>query len=448
MEKILIVDDDKWIAKMLIDKLDSNQYIVRHSENGQLAFKELETFIPDIVILDIMMPVMNGYEFLEKFRNTAAFTTIPVLILSSKGKEQDIIKGFEYGADNYIIKPCSPSIMITHIKHTLELRQKLTGLNPLSGLPGNNIISKYTNDLLTKNKNFYFCYIDLDNFKVYNDYYGFDKGDKVILFTADCLKKIFGANKNNFIGHIGGDDFVLILQAENFEKQLQTFIKEFDDGIKQFYNPIDIRNCGITAVGRDGIKRKYDLVSLSIGVVPSINYKFHSLFEISDVAVMVKKKAKSIKGSNYYIDQRKNNEYENIKTKLTDIKILLNEQQYSIRIIKHLLTPFNFNIIDIPNQTEFLNTYIKSEPDAVIIDLPTTELIDNIKKIRDYEQKVVLPKSYILAVCEQITQTDVIEIIKAGADNIIAKPIRAEAVVNKIKEIIKTRQYKNLEKEV
>ncbi|HOK41515.1 MAG TPA: response regulator, partial [bacterium] len=115
MEKILIVDDDKWIAQMLIAKLNPEEYIVKHSLNGKEAIKELETFIPDLVILDIMMPEMNGYEFLEKFRATAAFILTPVIILSAKGKESDIIKGFEFGADNYIIKPCPPSIMIAHI---------------------------------------------------------------------------------------------------------------------------------------------------------------------------------------------------------------------------------------------------------------------------------------------------------------------------------------------
>ena len=437
MEKILIIDDDKWIAQMLIDKIGAKEYIVKHSLNGKEAFTHLETFIPDIVILDIMMPEMNGYEFLEKFRATAAFTSIPVIILSGKGKEQDIIKGFEYGADNYITKPCPPSVMQSHIKHTLSLRQKLSGLNPLSGLPGNNVISKFTNELLAKQKQFYFCYIDLDNFKVYNDYYGFDKGDKVLLYTADCLKKLFGSDKNNFIGHIGGDDFILILQAENFETQLKNFINEFDEGIKQFYKPNDIRSGGIIAPGRDGVKNKFGFVSLSIGVVPSVNHKFHSIFEISDTAVLVKRKAKSMKGSNYYIDKRKDKDSDDLKIKLNDIKILLNEQPYSIRMIKHLLAPFNFNIIDANSKEDLIINYIKTEPDAVIIDIEINSLSGIVKEIRAHEQKCSLKKSYILAVCEQLTQNDVITIIKAGVDNIITKPINNESVVSKIKEIIK-----------
>jgi len=314
------------------------------------------------------------------------------------------------------------------------LRQKLIGLNPLTGLPGNVLISKFTNELLAQQKQFYFCYIDLDNFKVYNDYYGFDKGDKVILYTADCLKKIFGTDKNNFIGHIGGDDFVLILQSEDFEIHLKNFIKEFDEGIKQFYKPNDIRIGGIIAEGRDGVKKKYGFVSLSIGVVPTANHKFHSIFQISDTAVMVKKKAKSIPGSNYYIDKRKDNMYDD---KFNDIKILLNEEPYSIRIIKHLLTPFNFNIIEANGKEEMLVNYIKYEPDAVIIDMEINSIIDVIKEIRAHEQKYRLKRSYTLAVSEPLNQNDVISIIKAGIDNIITKPISNEVVINKIKEIIK-----------
>ncbi|MBP7654571.1 response regulator [Candidatus Dependentiae bacterium] len=441
MEKILIVEDDKWIAQMLIDKLSTGEYVVKHSINGKEAFIQLETFIPDLVILDIIMPEMNGYEFLEKFRSIAAFVSIPVIILSGKGKEQDIIKGFEYGADNYIIKPCSPSIMLSHIKQTLSLRKKLSALNPLSGLPGNNVISNYTNDLLAKKKPFYFCYIDLDNFKVYNDFYGFDKGDKVLLYTADCLKKLFGSDKQNFIGHIGGDDFILILHAENFEAQLANFIKEFDANIKQFYTPNDIRAGGITAAGRDGVKRKYGFVSLSIGVVPSINYNFHSIFEISDTAVMVKKKAKAMTGSNYYIDERRSNRNEETKIKLKDIKILLNEQQsYSLRIIKHFLAPFNFNIIDAGNKDDIINQYIKNEPNSVIIELDINELADIAASIREHEKKCSLEKTYIIAVCDQITQNEVIKIIKAGVDNILTKPIANDAVISKIKEIIKIKK--------
>lgn len=439
MEKILIIEDDKWIAKMLIDKLSEKEYLVKHSLNGKEALAQLKTFIPDLVILDIMMPEMNGYEFLKIFKSTAAFVSIPVIIMSGKGKEQDIIKGFEYGADNYIIKPCSPTVMLTHIRHTLSLRKKLSGLNPLTGLPGNNAISDFTNDLLSKNKTFYFCYIDLDNFKVYNDYYGFDKGDKVLLFTAECIKKIFALDTDNFIGHIGGDDFVVIIQSEKYAEYLKTLIKEYDDNIKQFYNPNDVRNKGIVAIGRDGVKSKFGFVSLSIGVVPASGEHYHSIFEISDTAVLVKKKAKSIPGSNFYVDKRLN--YRSYDDNEYELTILFTEKSsYNFRTIKHFLDPFNFNIIDISSNDDILTEYKKNEPDAIIIDREVNYLIKVVSEIRSYEKEYKLPKSYILAISEQLVQKDVIQIIKAGVDNIVIKPIDNVVILNKIKGIIKEKK--------
>jgi len=278
----------------------------------------------------------------------------------------------------------------------------------------------------------------LDNFKVYNDSYGFDKGDKVLLYTADCLKKLFGADKNNFIGHIGGDDFVVILQNEDFEAQLKNFITQFDSGIKQFYSPNDIRAGGITGKGRDEISRKYGFVSLSIGVVPSANQPFHSIFEISDVAVMVKKKAKAMAGSNYYVDKRSSDKNKDNKIKLSDIKILINEQQsYSLRIIKHLLEPFSFTLIDAGSKEEILNKFIKEEPTAVIIDIDTRQLIEIALNIRKHENNCGMKKSYILALCEQLSQEQVIELIKAGVDGILTIPVSKEALFSKIKDIIK-----------
>ncbi len=187
-----------------------------------------------------------------------------------------------------------------------RMRDEARGANPLTGLPGNLSIAKYIDDCLVGGRVICVLYCDLDNFKAYNDKYGFTKGDEAILYTRDCLMSVSKRKdvKNVFVGHEGGDDFVIICDYQYWEDIAKSFITLFDRGIYQFYNSIDARNGFIESINRRGERQRFPLMSVSVAVVSNKTRPFRRHAEMIQVAAEVKKYVKSIDGSCYAIDRR------------------------------------------------------------------------------------------------------------------------------------------------
>jgi GGDEF domain-containing protein len=187
-----------------------------------------------------------------------------------------------------------------------RMRDEARGANPLTGLPGNLAIAKFIDDSLNAGRVICVLYCDLDNFKAYNDKYGFTKGDEAILYTRDCLVAIAKRKdmKDVFIGHEGGDDFVVVCEFPYWEEYAKSFITLFDRGIYQFYNSVDARNGFIESINRRGERQRFPLMSVSVAVVSNRQRPFRRHAEMIQVAAEVKKYVKSIDGSCYAIDRR------------------------------------------------------------------------------------------------------------------------------------------------
>jgi GGDEF domain-containing protein len=187
-----------------------------------------------------------------------------------------------------------------------RMRDEALGANPLTGLPGNITIAKYIDECLKTGRVICVLYSDLDNFKAYNDKYGFTKGDEAILYTRDCLMAVAKRKdmRNLFVGHEGGDDFVVICDFPQWEDYAKLFITLFDRGIYQFYNSLDARNGFIESVNRRGERQRFPLMSVSVAVVSNRLRPFKRHAEMIQVAAEVKKYVKSIDGSCYAIDKR------------------------------------------------------------------------------------------------------------------------------------------------
>ena len=187
-----------------------------------------------------------------------------------------------------------------------RMRDEAKGANPLTGLPGNVTIAKYIDNCLAANQLISVLYCDLDNFKAYNDKYGFTRGDDAILYTRDCLNATAKRKdvKNVFIGHEGGDDFVVVIDFECWEVFAKSFVSTFDRGIYQFYTSVDSRNGFIESINRKGERQRFPLMSVSVAVVSNKTRPFRRHAEIIAVATEVKKYVKSLDGSCYAIDRR------------------------------------------------------------------------------------------------------------------------------------------------
>ena len=193
---------------------------------------------------------------------------------------------------------------ICNITTLLYINRKVS---PLTSLPGNVQIQAEMKKRLSKREFFVMLYIDLDNFKAYNDVYGFSNGDEIIKFTARTI--INNVHKkdedNNFIGHIGGDDFIAIVEDKDYEEICQNIIAEFDKGVQKYFTKEDLQKGYLEVANRKGITEQFPITSISIGAVEVDEGRFYNTLEIGEVGAQVKHLSKTVPGSSYVINRRK-----------------------------------------------------------------------------------------------------------------------------------------------
>lgn len=303
--KILTVDDDPDILDVLELTL-SDLYDVTQAGNGKEGLEKVAQFMPDLIICDYMMPIMNGREFCKSLKKDILLRHVPVIMLTGKGETQDRIGGIEAGVDDYMIKPFAPDELLARIKMILRRTVSSLDANPLTHLPGNTSIMDEIQQSISSGEEFAVGYADLDKFKVYNDIYGFEKGDEVIRATARVLLKCVRgkAGDNAFVGHIGGDDFVFITPDSMIDEICEDIIKEFDGIVPSFYKNEDIDRGFIVGKDRQGNTQNFGLIAVSIGIVSNVKQKITHVAQIGEVGAELKKFAKSTDGSNYVRDQR------------------------------------------------------------------------------------------------------------------------------------------------
>ncbi len=305
--KILVVDDEPDIRDVLKITLEAEKYEVIEAENGEEAIKIVSQKVPDLVLLDYKMPKMDGREVCRRIKKDILLRHLPIIMVTGKGEITDKVDGIDAGADDYIVKPFEPEELLAHIRMILRRTEIDLEANPLTRLPGNISILNDLNQRLASQNPFAVCYVDLDKFKVYNDTYGFEHGDNVIKETARILLRAVKeqGNPDDFVGHIGGDDFVVVTTIPMVDILCPKIFDDFDKTIRGFYNEADWKNGYIIGHDRQGAERKFPLLSISIGVVTNELRKIDHVAQIGEIGAELKAYAKSLKKSNYVVDKRK-----------------------------------------------------------------------------------------------------------------------------------------------
>ena len=305
-ERVLIIDDDPDIRDVL-DLSLSEHYTIFAASNGLEGLNLVKTKNPDLIITDYNMPVMNGPEFCRQLRRDILLRHLPVIMLTGKGETKDMVTGIEAGEDDYIVKPFEPETLLARIHMILKRTTRSLDANPLTHLPGNASIMEEFQNHIDTGKPFAVGYADLDKFKIYNDKYGFERGDEIIRSLArvliDATQQFCG--EDAFVGHIGGDDFVFICADDKADAISQNIIDAFDRLSPSFYNEEDRVAGFIMGTDRQGNAIKTGLVSVSIGIVSNVNQKITHVAQIGELGADLKKLAKSVGKSNFQRDQRK-----------------------------------------------------------------------------------------------------------------------------------------------
>ena len=307
MDRILVADDDPDILKFIEVNLTLEGFDLILAHDGEEALHLAIDERPDLVLLDVMMPKMDGFEVCRRLRADSRTANLSIIMLTAKSMSADKVVGLTAGADDYIIKPFDPLELVARVKSTLRRSRDMRDVNPLSGLPGNVAILQSLERNLSHGKKFALMHVDLDNFKAFNDYYGFMRGDQAIQMTARLLQEAVdaqGDEMDSFVGHIGGDDFTVICDSEVAEPIAKRVIDAFDKTIGTLYDPMDAEKGHITIKDRRDEVREFPLMSISIGIATNLTRAFASHLEASEVATEMKQFAKKRGGSAYAMDRR------------------------------------------------------------------------------------------------------------------------------------------------
>jgi diguanylate cyclase (GGDEF)-like protein len=305
-ESLLVVDDDPFIARLLEIELRAAGYDVRVAADGSLALDAARERCPDLVLADVMMPNMDGFELTRRLRQDPRTATVSVIMLTARGLSADKLEGFAIGADDYIVKPFDTPELLARIRGVLRRSRDTRTQSPLTGLPGNVRIEEEIDARVDRAEPFAILYADLDHFKAYNDHYGFMRGDEVIQTTARLIGDAArGATEGAaFIGHVGGDDFVVVVPPEQAERVAQAIVSAFDEAAPGFYDSADRARGYLEVTNRRGELQRFGLLTLSIGIASTAKRSFQHYAEAVAVATEMKQFTKDSQRSSWAVDRR------------------------------------------------------------------------------------------------------------------------------------------------
>ncbi len=307
MKYIYVVDKENDL-KAKLEETFKNDKEIRIKKIVPKQFEIVLKNIPDILVINEDNIQGDIIEYCKNVRSDEDNSITPIIIVSSNKDTSHIVEILKNEVELYLEQPIDKEILYYNIKNIMRLLNSNRMVSPLTGLPGNVQIQAEMKKRLSNKQEFAMLYIDLDNFKAYNDTYGFSNGDEIIKFTAKVIQDniLKEENEKNFVGHIGGDDFIAITEDEDYEKISQSIITQFDAGLAKFFNKEDLERGYLEVENRRGIMEQYPLTSISIGVVDVAVGRFKNTLEIGEAGAAVKHLAKTIYGSTYVIDRRKN----------------------------------------------------------------------------------------------------------------------------------------------
>ncbi len=302
---ILVIEDEASVARMLAETLEVEGYIPLVASTGEEGVAIATREAPHLILLDLMLPGMDGFQVVESIRGASRTAHIPVMVISARHDTDDILRAFGSKVDDYIKKPFHGGELLARIGAQLRHARE-NQLSPLTNLPSGLRVERAIEDRLTSGERWSILYLDLDSFKAYNDVYGFLRGNELIRLLARIVSETAHelGDPSNFVGHVGGDDFIIIVEPERVARLCERIIARWDSESHALYSAEDLARGTLIAVDRRGQRQIYPLVSLSIGVVTNERRPVTLPAEVSRIAAEVKRVAKGMPGSAWYIDHR------------------------------------------------------------------------------------------------------------------------------------------------
>jgi diguanylate cyclase (GGDEF)-like protein len=305
--RVLVVEDEPAIARLLQVELGASGFEVSLAGDGNEALTAALADPPDVIIADVMMPRMGGFELVRRLRDDARTEDVSIIMLTARGLKADKLEGLTAGADDYLTKPFDNEELVTRVRGVLRRARYMRSQSPLTGLPGNLRIEDEIEARIAAGEPFALLYVDIDHFKAFSDRYGFVRGDEVLRETGaivrDAARRVAGAAA--FVGHIGGDDFVVLVDPGETEAVASEVFARFGEVVPTWYDEEDAVRGFIDAEDREGNPRRFPLLSVSIGAATSAVRTFTHRAEAVAIATEMKALAKRTRGSRLEVDRRR-----------------------------------------------------------------------------------------------------------------------------------------------
>ncbi len=284
--RILVVEDDFDISNMLRIFFTGQQYEVQIAPRGSDALQMTRKQLPNLIILDIMLPDMNGYDVCRELRTTTRTSHIPIIFLTQKDERSDKITGLELGADDYITKPFDIEELKLRVQNAIAAAKRQVHIDSKSGLPTGHLIEEHLRSLMHSDKDWTYIDLKINHFDPFTEVYGFVAGDEVMRFMALIIGEVVDelGTPDDYVGHPGQDNFIVITHVDDPERLKRRIVERFDDEVKQHYSFID-RERGYILVPDGTVgERQEPLMTLSAGSVSTRTHQFSDIREITELA--------------------------------------------------------------------------------------------------------------------------------------------------------------------
>lgn len=245
-KRILIIEDDFDVAEMLVMYFKARDYEVIHAEDGRQGVEKAHTSFPSLILLDVMLPYIDGYEVCRQLRETALTKYIPIIFLTQRDERADRVRGLELGADDYITKPFDVDELALRVQASIRRATRTSLHEPRTGLPGGQLVTDELNERRAKGDHHTEIRLGIEGLNAYGDVYGFIAADEVFGYAGKCIQEVMSSEgtPDDFVGVIE-NQFVILTHVENPPKLEAAIKARFEEGVKAFYNFIDVDRGGV-----------------------------------------------------------------------------------------------------------------------------------------------------------------------------------------------------------
>lgn len=289
--RLLVVEDDKDISNMLQIYFKGQGFEVDVAVRGSTALDKTRHNLPNLIILDIMLPDIDGFEVCRILRTNTRTSHVPVIFLTQKDERSDKLAGLELGADDYVTKPFDIEELRLRVQRAISRAEQQSLTDPRSGLPAGRLIEEQLRRII-RQKNWAYMDVRINNFEPFKETYGFVAGDDVLRFIAMMIGEVLDelGTASDFIGHAGGDSFVVVTAAEVASNVRGRLKRRFVEEVLSHYNFLDREQGYIRVVNKDGQIEQSPLMKLVVGVVTPAEYQFADIREITELAAEARRR--------------------------------------------------------------------------------------------------------------------------------------------------------------